>query len=246
MSPLKGWRLWGAWPSDHQVHRLGPTGLHVGASGVEVRVAGHNLSLAARDLEEDALGGAALAGRNDVLEGHDPAHGLLEAVVGGRAGVAFVPAHQCAPLRSAHRRGARVGRQVDDDVLGAQVEEVVARLRQQPGALRARRQANRLDALDAKRLDDRVHGGGANGESAWLGRKDRQRRRGLEPCVRERAARYGARLAAASVAPWPSEAASSIESLSTSPCRSSACFKIESRRPSRRVATSSSGPSTST
>ena len=51
--------------------------------------------------------------------------GLLEAEPAARAGVGLVAAHHRRPLLGAHRARPGVGEQVDDDVLGAEAEQVV-------------------------------------------------------------------------------------------------------------------------
>jgi hypothetical protein len=52
-----------------------------------------------------------------------------------------------------------VGEEIDDDVLGADAEEVVARRLEDAAALGHRGHPDRLDGLDAKRFDDRAgHG----------------------------------------------------------------------------------------
>ena len=104
--------------------------------------------------EEDALGGAALVRGNDVLVAEDVLHGIAEAVEAAAAGVAFVAFHDGGPLMGGHGAGAGVGEQIDEHVVGGQQEEVVVRGPEKFFALRARRPANRLDALDAERLDD--------------------------------------------------------------------------------------------
>ena len=60
------------------------------------------------------------------------------------------------PLVPAHRPGARVGEQVDQDIVGVKVEEV------QPGGLHRDASlvpgghADRLDGVDPERFDDRL------------------------------------------------------------------------------------------
>ncbi len=142
---------------NDQVDRLGARRLDVGAGGVEVRVAG-NFGVGARhDAHQNALGGPTLVSRDHVLERHQVLHRLLEPEVGGRPRVTLVALHQAGPLRRTHRGGARVGQQVDDDVVGVQVEEVVVRVPNHSLPLGPRGELNGLDRLDAERLDDCVH-----------------------------------------------------------------------------------------
>ena len=62
-------------------------------------------------------------------EAEDVLDRRLEAEPGPAAGVGLVAAHDRRPLLGAHGRGAAVGEQVDEDVLGLEQEDVVARLR---------------------------------------------------------------------------------------------------------------------
>ena len=119
-------------------------------------VGGDHLAGAADDAEQDLLGGTALMGGNHVAERPQLAHGVEEVVPGWRTGVRLVAAHHRPPLLGAHRPGAAVREQVDEDVGGVQLEDVVADL---PDALGARfrgRHRDALDRLDPERLDDRA------------------------------------------------------------------------------------------
>ena len=89
---------------------------------------GTTLPVAAEDAEEDPLGGAALVGRDDVLEREQLADGVAEDEVRRRAGVGLVAVLDRRPLVAAHRAGARVGQQVDQHVARVQLEEVEAGL----------------------------------------------------------------------------------------------------------------------
>ena len=73
-----------------------------------------------------------------------------------RAGIALVAALDAGPLLGRHGARARVGQQVDEDVVGVEVEQVVAGRLEAPLALLHRRQPDGLDGLDAERLDDRL------------------------------------------------------------------------------------------
>src|SRR3954453_1570459 len=61
-----------------------------------------------------------------------------------------------SPLVAAHRSGPRVGQEVDDDVLGMDVEQVVARVLERSLTVVDGRHTDRLDRMDAERLDDRL------------------------------------------------------------------------------------------
>ncbi len=136
------------------------TVLDVGPRCVEVGVVGHDIARLQQRAEEDALGRAPLVGGDDVLEAGDAPRGGLELVERLGPGVALVAQHHARPLAGGHRPRAGVSQQVDEHVLGAQQEQVVARLAQQHLALLARRLANGFDGLDAKGFDDgfEVHG----------------------------------------------------------------------------------------
>ena len=79
---------------------------------------------------------------------------LQEAEPRRAAGVGLVAALDARPLLGAHGTGARIGQEVDEDVGGVEVEQVVAR--PQGGlALGDGGQADGLNGLDPERLDDR-------------------------------------------------------------------------------------------
>ena len=61
---------------DDEVDGFGADELDVGAGGVEVGVVGHDVALLAHAAEEDALGGAALVGGDDVLVAEDVLDGV--------------------------------------------------------------------------------------------------------------------------------------------------------------------------
>ena len=139
---------------DDQVDGLGAGELDVGAGGVEVGVARHDLAGAAEDAEEDLFRGTSLVGGDDVLVGEEVPHRVTEQVVGRRARVGLVAVLDGGPLVAAHGAGPGVGEQVDQHVLGVQLEEVVVRLGGLGAALGGGRHAERLHAVDAERLDD--------------------------------------------------------------------------------------------
>jgi hypothetical protein len=58
------------------------------------------------------------------------------------------------PLIPRHRAGAGIGQQIDEDVLGVQVEEVKAGALDGRLALRRGCHAQGLDRMNAERLDD--------------------------------------------------------------------------------------------
>ena len=106
--------------------------------------------------EQDVLGRAPLVCRDDVGETGDVAHRTLEDRERARAGVRLVSLHHPRPLVHRHGARARVGEQVDQDVLRLEEEHVVMRFVECRCAFVLGRLADRLDGLDAKRLDDRL------------------------------------------------------------------------------------------
>ena len=139
---------------DDEIDRLGADELHVGAGGVEVRVVGDDIAFLAHHAEENALGGAALVGRDDVLVAEDILNGSAELLEAAAAGITLVAFHHGGPLVGGHGASAGIGEQVDEDIVGGQKKEVVVRGAEQLLALRAGRPVNGLDALDAKGFDD--------------------------------------------------------------------------------------------
>jgi hypothetical protein len=142
---------------DRDVDRATTQILDVGARRIEVRIRGDDLTLDAQAREENALGGPALVGRNDVAEAGELFDTLLESEPRARARIRLVAAHDARPLFRGHRPRPRIGEQVDQDVFRADPEHVPTRRDEKPPPLLARRHADRFDALDAKGLDDRPH-----------------------------------------------------------------------------------------
>ena len=141
-----------------QVDRLGAGCFDIAARGVEMRVRGNLASGSADQMKQDRLGRAALMGWDDVAERHEVAHRLLEAAEGGRTGVALVTEHDRRPLLRAHRRGAGIGQEVDQHVVGSEPEKVVMGVAQEALALLLCREPQRFHGLDSERFDDCLHG----------------------------------------------------------------------------------------
>jgi hypothetical protein len=90
--------------------------LHVRTSRIEVRVAQYYVSWLQEKLADYVFRRPALVRRNDVWISNNLANGSLESEEASRANVGFVPSHQASPLFIAHRAGAAVGRQIDENV----------------------------------------------------------------------------------------------------------------------------------
>ena len=160
MFPLNGWYVRGCSPSgNHQVDRLGALILQVGACGVEVRVVRDDVALLGSHAEQDALGRAALMRGNDVLVAREILQHRFETEEGPGAGVALVAFHDRAPLLGAHGAGPAVGQEVEQHAVGRNEKDVQLRFFEPGFPLVARAHADRLDGLDAERLDDGVDHG---------------------------------------------------------------------------------------
>ena len=163
MLPLKGClhaRL--ASFRNHQIASLGADEFHIGSGGIEMRVVGDNVAFLAHHAEQNALGGAALVGGNDMLVAKDILNRIAKPIEAAAAGVALVALHHCGPLMSGHGAGSGVGEEIDQNIVGGKKKQVVKRSPQQLLALRPRGPVNRLDALDAERLDDGTRHGGSH------------------------------------------------------------------------------------
>ncbi len=155
--PLEGVLDLGVAPLlDDEVDGLGARELDVGPGRVEVGVVGDRLAGPADHGEEDLLGGASLVGGDDVAEREEVLDRLQEGVPRRGARVALVAVLDGRPLVAAHGAGAGVGEQVDEDVVGVEVEEVEAGLLDGEGTLGAGGDPDRLDGVDPERLDDRL------------------------------------------------------------------------------------------
>src|SRR5271165_7451009 len=147
---------------DHQVSSLGTDEFHVGAGGIEMRVVGDDIAFLAHHAEQNALGGATLMSGNDVFVAKDILHRIAKAIEAAAAGVALVAFHDCGPQTRGHGAGSGIGEEIDENVIGGKKKQVVKRSPQPLLALRAGGPVNRLDALDAKRLDNGAGHGGSH------------------------------------------------------------------------------------
>ncbi len=113
---------------DDHVDEGGAGELLVRPGRGEVHVARRVLAVLDEDLRDEVLGAAALVRRDDEREPVDVLDGVARARrTTATPAYASSPDHQRGPLPVAHRRGARVGEQVDVHVLAAQQEGVVSR-----------------------------------------------------------------------------------------------------------------------
>jgi hypothetical protein len=94
---------------------------------------------------------------NHVTESGERADRLLEAVKAFAAGIGLVAAHHGGPLFGGHGAGAGIGEQVDQNVAGADLEEVIAGSFEKAFALLRRGSPQGLDAFYAEGLDDGAH-----------------------------------------------------------------------------------------
>jgi hypothetical protein len=86
-----------------------PYELDIGAGSVKVGVVGDYVAFLAHDVEEDALGGAALVRGDHVLVAENVLHGIAKLVEAAAAGVALIAFHDGGPLVGRHGAGAGVG-----------------------------------------------------------------------------------------------------------------------------------------
>ena len=158
MLPLNGCLELGSRPSGITRSTRSRAGvLDVGAGGVEVGVVGHDLAVAADRREQDPLRRPTLMGRDHVLEREQVPDAFEEPEPRRRPGVdSRRRASDRRPLVARHRPGARVREEIDQYVLGAESEQVVACMPDRLATIFRRGHHERFDRVDAKRFDDRV------------------------------------------------------------------------------------------
>ena len=126
MFPLKGRGSEGTRPFGHRkVHSLGPGGFDVGPGGVKMGVVGHHMARLAHGGEENPLGRPPLVGGNHMFEPEDPLHRFLEPEKGRTPGIGLVPTHDACPLLGTHGRCPGIRQEVDENILGPELEYVV-------------------------------------------------------------------------------------------------------------------------
>lgn len=135
---------------NDQVGRASASGADVGIGGVEVHIRRDKVPSPDERGSQDVFGGASLVGREKVFESENVIHRRFETMVGTRPGVRFVAEHHCRPLVLAHRARARIGQQVDENILGLKREDVVTGGLNGGLALGRRWQADGFDGFDAE------------------------------------------------------------------------------------------------
>ncbi len=141
-----------------QVHGLALPVVDVRARRVEVGVTQHHLPGLDQQAHHDVLGRAPLVRRDDVrVLGDDVVHRLLEPEEAGRAHIRLVTSHHPRPLHVAHRAGAAIRHQIDEHVLGVEVDVGVEGLLQPLFPLRPGEQTDLLHHLDPEGLHKGLH-----------------------------------------------------------------------------------------
>ena len=100
-------------------------GLDMTLGRVEVGVARNDVAFLDKEGEEHVLGGTSLVGRDDIVEAENPADRLLKLIETRRTCVALVAQHHGGPLAVAHRSRTTIGKAVDIDLLGPQLEHII-------------------------------------------------------------------------------------------------------------------------
>ncbi len=139
---------------NDEIDSFGSHEFDIGARGVEVRVVRDHVALLAHHSEQNAFGGAALMSWNHMAIAENILNGLAKSVEALASSVTLVAFHDRRPLVRGHGPGAGIGQQVNQHVGGGKQEQIVVSSAEKLFPLRARGPPDRLNALDAKRLDD--------------------------------------------------------------------------------------------
>jgi hypothetical protein len=142
---------------DDQIDGQGAGVLDVGSGGVEVIVVGDDLVGTTHQFEQNPLRRTALMCRQDVPESGEVGHDTLKSEETLRTGIGFVALHDAGPLEAAHGPGAAISQEIDQHVMGVEIEHVEMRRRQEAGALLPGGHGDRFDDLDPERFDDGLH-----------------------------------------------------------------------------------------
>jgi len=109
---------------QRQVDRARPGEFDIGASRVEMGVAGNDLALLAHYVKENAFGGASLMGRDHVFEAGQVICDLLQTEEALAACIGFVAPHHGGPLIGRHGARTGIGKQIDKHIGRAKFEEI--------------------------------------------------------------------------------------------------------------------------
>ena len=123
--------------------------------GVEVGIAGDDAAFLDEIGEKDVLGRAALVCRDDVGHAEEFLDGGFELVERTGARIALVAHHEGGPLAVGHGAGAGIGQEVDVNLLGLELKNVVMRFFEPLLALLTGAAADRLDHLDLPGFGER-------------------------------------------------------------------------------------------
>ena len=123
--------------------------------GVEMGIAGDDISSLDEMGEENILGSASLVSRDYIVEAGDALDDVLELIEAACAGIAFVAGHHGSPLAVGHCTGSAVGQTVDVDMVAAEHEYVVFGIFKPFFALFASAFVDRFHHLDLPRFSKR-------------------------------------------------------------------------------------------
>src|SRR5437879_2317263 len=139
---------------NRQVQRLRAAEFDIGARRIEMRIVRHDAALAAYHGKQNALGGAALMGRDNMSKAEDVLNRGPKSLEARRTRVGLITTHHGGPLFGRHRGGSRIREQVDQYRFGGNEKQVIAGLLEQALTLLSCGTADGLNAFDPKRLDD--------------------------------------------------------------------------------------------
>ena len=137
---------------DRAVHGVAAAEFDVPFGGVEMGVARDDVARLEQCRKDHVLRSTPLVRGQEIGHPEDAFDRLLEPEIGRGPGIAFVAGHHGRPLAVAHRTCARVGQQVDRDLVAAQLEKVVAGFADPCFALRTGGGADGLGHLDLVRF----------------------------------------------------------------------------------------------
>ena len=110
---------------DGAVNGKGLAALYMPLGSVEMGIARNNIPLLHQSAEKHIFGSTPLVGRNHYGETCDSFNRILHIEKRSRTGIAFIAGHHSRPLAVAHGTRARIGQQVDINLLGRELENIV-------------------------------------------------------------------------------------------------------------------------